>query len=359
MGLTFVGLSSLPSAFLAFTLMLVIAPAFGLDSTNPFPARTKALWVDYKKTFIQNDGRVIDKQQEDISHSESQGYGMLNAVLQNDRKAFKTIWRWTHDNLKVRGDNLLPWSWGKRRNGQWGIIDYNNATDGDVLVAYALIKAAKKWRVSEYRRQGKRIIKGIRRELAISYRGQAFLLPAYYGFNHEEGVVLNQSYAIFAAFRTFAEVDDRGFWDSIYRDSLNLISRSAFGKVQLPADWVVVRESEVEMWKERPAVFGYEAIRIFLYLSWEEKVLFPAGLDELFSFYEKEGYIPDRVNLLETQVVTNEAPAGFYAIYARVAEKLGRNDLSRQFWEKALQKTESEKSNYYSMSLLLLALNSG
>ena len=45
-------------------------------------------WEHYKKTFISNDGRVIDYYQEQCSHSEGQGYGMLLAVRHNDKETF-------------------------------------------------------------------------------------------------------------------------------------------------------------------------------------------------------------------------------------------------------------------------------
>ena len=58
-------------------------------------------WSHFKQTFIQPAGRVYDIQQEK-SHSEGQGYGMLLAVHFDDQKTFDLLWRWTKRKLQVR-----------------------------------------------------------------------------------------------------------------------------------------------------------------------------------------------------------------------------------------------------------------
>jgi len=319
-------------------------------------SQTRELWGQYKTSCIQQDGRVIDWQQSGISHSEGQGYGLLLAVLYDDRTMFDTIWRWTDNNLRARKDNLLPWSWGKRSNGQWGIIDYNNATDGDILVAFALVRAAERWNVPDYRRQGVKLIEAIRSNLATTHQGRSYLLPSHYGFQNGTELVLNPSYQIFAAYRLFAQVDNKEFWDKIYRDSMFLTSSATFGKMKLPADWVALNKKGIAPWKERSPLFGYEAIRVMLYLSWERKPVFPEGLKELFVLYQHKGYLPATIDLLKQKVSSEEASGGFYAVCARAAEKMGNKKLSGQLWTKALKMAATEKNQYYSSSLLLMAL---
>lgn len=145
-------------------------------------ADDKELWEKYKSTFIQADGRIVDFYQGQISHSEGQGYGMLLSVLYNDRAAFDKLFKWTKNNLMVRKDGLSVWSWGKRANDKWDVIDYNNATDGDVLIAFALIKAAEKWKDNAYKSAGLKIVEAIRVNLAVKWQGMNVLLPGYYGF---------------------------------------------------------------------------------------------------------------------------------------------------------------------------------
>jgi len=318
-------------------------------------AEIMKLWAEYKATFVQADGRVIDIRQNGISHSESQGYGLLNSVLFDDLKAFQIIWQWTRNNLQGRKDNLFPWAWGKRSNNQWGIIDYNNATDGDILVAYALIKAAVKWQRQDYRSEGQKIIEGIRKHLPATWKNRTYLLPAYYGFQNDDRLVLNPSYLIVSAYRDFAEVDDRNFWKKIYDDSLDLIQNSTFGELRLHPDWISLNNGGISIWEERKPLFGFEAIRTILYLSWDKSARYPEGMNEMLKIYEKQGYIPQNADLQKNTISLDDAPAGFYAVFARGAERSGLKALSRELFRRAFEKATAEKDNYYSMTLLLLA----
>jgi endo-1,4-beta-D-glucanase Y len=331
--------------------------AQALPSSIP-EADALKLWNQYKSSFVQPDGRVIDVWQNSISHSESQGYGLLNSVMFDDRESFQMIWQWTRNNLQARKDNLLPWAWGKRaNNGLWQIIDYNNATDGDVLVAYALIQASVKWKNQEYRSEGLKIIEGIRKHLPVRWKDKTYLLPAYYGFQRDDKLILNPSYLIVSAYRTFAEFDDQEFWRKVYDDSLDLMQKSRFGKLKLPADWISLNSTGISLWEEKNPFYGYEAIRTILYLSWEKKSQYPDGIYDMLKIYEKQGYLPLYVDLQKNTISLDDAPAGFYAVYARAAEKSGQKQLSQKLFKTALEKAATEKNDYYSMTLLLLSIH--
>ena len=68
---------------------------------------------------------------------------------------FDRIWGWTRANLMVRDDALLAWRWepGKRP----AVADMNNASDGDILVAWALAEAGEFWGDMSYRTAARRI----------------------------------------------------------------------------------------------------------------------------------------------------------------------------------------------------------
>jgi len=317
--------------------------------------REQSLWKEYKSHFITHDGRVIDYYQGQIGHSEGQGYGMLLAVIYDDKNTFDRIWQWTKNNLQVRRDNLLAWCWGKRPNGEWDVIDYNNATDGDILVAFALLKVAKKWHDNHYQTEGLKIIKSIREKLALNWEDRIFLLPGYYGFTKNGSLQLNPSYLILPAYRCFAEVDKKNFWKKVHQNARFLLSRASFTSLHLPADWITLNKTGVSICTDKSHYFGYEAIRILLYLCWEERPQFPSGVKEIFKFYKKLHYIPLWVDLVNVSLSLRDAPAGFYAIYARVAQRIGEETLSKELFEKAKEKLLTEKDNYYSFTLYLLA----
>jgi endoglucanase len=317
--------------------------------------RDHALWDQYKTNFVSDDGRVIDYDQGQISHSEGQGYGMYLSVLFDDSRAFKKIWHWTKNNLMVRADNLFAWQWGKKPNGEWNVMDWNNATDGDIVIAYALLKAEEKWHDANYKSEALKIVQDIRTHLSITWHGHTFLLPGYFGFKEETGFVLNPSHLILPAFRAFAKEDQTTFWEKIYQDGLFLIDQSCYGKLCLPADWVVLTDERISLYTGRSPYFGSDAIRILLYLSSEKAPRYPKGVGKILDIYRQKGSIPLWMDLDKDSVSLHTAPAGYYAIYALSARRLGDDLLSKKLLKEAREKLNDDKKSYYSYSLYLLA----
>ena len=319
-------------------------------------ARAEALpsWERYKALFVAQDGRVIDYGQGQVTTSEGQGYGMLLSVYHDDRKTFDSIWTWSRSNLGVRKDSLMAWLWGRRPNNTWEVMDYNNATDGDTLIALALLKAAGRWHHDEYRQEAKLILRSIREKLSVSRSGRTYLLPGYFGFTDEDSVTLNPSYLIFPAYRLFAEVDDKAFWDRLHGDSLDLLKKASFGENRLPPDWLRLKGDIVEIDEQRSTRFGYDAVRVFLHLSWEKGIM-PGGLGHVLEIYRKKGYIPRWVDLKGGDISTNSAHAGIYAIYGLAARKAGDQKVSQDLLKEAATRLEDEGRDYYSYSLFLLS----
>jgi endoglucanase len=317
-------------------------------------AEGHASWAEYRKTFISKDGRVIDYGQEHASTSESQGYGMLLAVINNDRRTFDSLWNWTRSNLQVRQDNLIAWLWGKRDNGSWEVKDYNNATDGDTIIAMSLLKAAERWGKDVYKKDAQRIVISMREKLAVQKKGKTFLLPGYFGFSNDGSITLNPSYIIPTAYSRFTEVDDKDFWQNVHRDGLELLRAECFGKTCLPADWVQLRGNGLELAEGRPARFGHDAIRTILHASWASEKL-PTGVTIVIDNYKDKGSIPLWVDLKSGEVSKRNAQAGYYAIYGLAAKMLDDPRTSRRLFDEAEKNLKSEKDNYYSYSLYLLS----
>lgn len=105
-------------------------------------------WAAYKGAFLDPGGRIIDTGNSNISHSEGQGYGMWLAVLADNLSDFELIWSFTRTELLVRDDGLSAWKWDPRTRPH--VTDINNATDGDILIAYALALAAGQWNRQDY-----------------------------------------------------------------------------------------------------------------------------------------------------------------------------------------------------------------
>ena len=253
-------------------------------------------WHMFQQRFITAQGRVMDDAQNHATHSEGQGYAMLLALAFNDRETFDRLWRWSRKHLQVRQhDHLLAWLWDPK---QQHVADTNNATDGDVIAAWALLRAAKHWDAVDYALDAKEILKDLTK-LEVEMNGFLLLLPASQGFQTEQSITINPSYFIFPAYRELASLDTTNHWQRLYHDALAVLEHARFGLWELPPDWLDVSAQGISVAKNRPAWFSYDAIRIPLHTAWGGESTF---VREFVAFWQQfsllEKVQPDRVDLL-------------------------------------------------------------
>lgn len=223
-------------------------------------------WSSYKESFV-SEGRVIDTANGNISHSESQGYGLMLAVLGDDPDGFAEIWQFTQDELLIRPDGLAAWKWDPAASPH--ITDENNASDGDILIAYALILAGETWKQPDYVDAARTIADAVGETSTMRWRGHDILLPGSFGFRREDlddGPVINLSYWVFEAFPALARVAPTTDWLAIAQNGRRLVNEARFGPLELPTDWISLRRSEIAPAADFPAEFAYNSIRIPLYL---------------------------------------------------------------------------------------------
>src|SRR5262249_35071453 len=150
------------------------------------------------------------------------------------------------------------------------IADSNNASDGDILIAWSLSLAAAHWHDRGYGDEARRILADIRVKLTDRVGAHLVLLPGADGVKFDDGSVLvNPSYYIFPAFRDFSRLDPSPVWSRLRRDGLALLGKARFGAWGLTTDWVLLRANgAVAPAANMPPRFGFDAIRIPLYLVW-------------------------------------------------------------------------------------------
>jgi len=336
--------------------LILLSMIFFLSSLIQLEAAVPGTWAGFKEQFVTPDGRVIDLYQQEISHSEGQGYAMLLAVAAGDRKTFDQLWQWTKKQLQVRKtDALHAWSWGKRVNGVTTIIDYNNATDGDICIAWALLLARSRWNIPDYENEARKIIASIQRYLLVERYGKTFLLPGYYGFTRKDALIINPSYLVFPALKIFADYGDRILWNRVHGNMLSLITENTFVRWQLPADWLLVQKNGVSILPDKPPLFGYEAIRVLLWMAWDDSLAQLPGVEQLLDAVASEKNMPLHINLKENKFADQEALAGFIAVVANCAEHLGRKNQAAELRQQAEEKIMLEERNYYSQVLYLLS----
>ncbi len=223
-------------------------------------------WSAYKAKFLDPTGRIVDDGNGNISHSEGQGYGLLLAVLAGSPSDFELIWAFTQTELLLRDDGLAAWKWNP--DAKPHVTDINNATDGDILIAYALGLAGEQWNRPDYGQAGSRIARAILARTVLHQNGRTVLLPAASGFSatdRKDGPVVNPSYWIFEAFPVLDKLAPSPEWAKLRADSISLVNEFRFGRKQLPADWVSLT-SPPKPADGFPAEYGYNALRIPLYL---------------------------------------------------------------------------------------------
>lgn len=254
-----------------FAALLGVA---GLSVTGPagsagvFKVVGAADWAAFKARFVSADGRIVDTGNGGVSHSEGQGYALMLAQAANDREAFSRIWSWTSANLLRKDMRLFSWRFDPVK----GITDYNNATDGDLIIAWALQLAGTRWSVPEYTVMSRAIRNEILSRLVRRYGGRTLLLPGLEGFIFSDSITVNPSYFVFPALDLFAKLEPKSAWPDVRDESLRLVRDGRFGAVDTPVDWMRVDQAG-RLWSDpdRPPTFGYDAIRVPLYMIWSDR----------------------------------------------------------------------------------------
>jgi endo-1,4-beta-D-glucanase Y len=214
------------------------------------------------------DGRVIDPENGGVSHSEGQGWTMLLAEAHDDRRTFDRAWTWTQAHLVREKAPLLAWRYDPRT--QPNVVDQNDAADGDVYAAWALLRAGRRWNDSGYLAASSRIRAAIAERLVVKLGGRTLLLPGEDGFRGPAGVTINPSYFVLPAFQDFAKADgDDAPWRALIDSGLGLAREGRFGPERLPPDWLLVHDDgALSLAPDKPPLFGFEAVRVPLHLAW-------------------------------------------------------------------------------------------
>lgn len=192
-----------------------------------------------------------------------------SAVANNDRPAFDKLWQWTDNTLRNKSNGLFYWRYNPVAPDP--IADKNNASDGDTLIAWALLRAQKQWQDKRYAIASDAITAALLKSTVVTFAGRRVMLPGVKGFNLNDHLNLNPSYFIFPAWRAFAERTHLTAWRTLQSDGQALLGQMGWGKSHLPSDWVALRaDGKMLPAKEWPPRMSFDAIRIPLYLSWAD-----------------------------------------------------------------------------------------
>lgn len=294
----------------------------------------EVVWEAFKAAHVRS-GQVTDSFS-GIAHSEGQGYAMLFSTWAGDRATFNQVWAFTRK--MQRPDGLFSWRW---EGGK--VTDPNNATDGDIYIAWALLEAAKRFGDTALKSEALRVLDAMKALRAPSKHG-VVLLPGAVGFLDPATAIprVNLSYWVFPAFDAFKQVHDPQFWGQLTDTGLRIMGYSYYGRFQLPADWVVLGDPVAAY--GQPPRFGYDAIRVPLFLAWSKKLDHPVL--SRFKLFTKNAEFPAAVVLNDDGAKLEKAPS--FALVAQVVERVGK--------EKSIAAGTAIPPDYYGKALMLLSM---
>ncbi len=311
-------------------------------------AAIAAQWQIFRSRFLGSDGRVIDTGNGGISHSEGQGWGLLFSQAANDKPSFDLILAWTSTYLARPDDALHVWRYDPSAKNP--TADMNNATDGDIFIAWALARGAQSWGQPALAAAAASIAAAIRDKLCFTQSGKVFLLPGISGFVSPSALNLNPSYYVWPALDTLEQLAPSNLWASLRADGLSTLTAGVFGKWALPPDWLAVSRPGLSLQPAAawPPRFSFDAIRVPLWLSWAN--VMPDRLATAFTQYWQSPDFPYRpawINLQDGSFAKYAAPSGMAAVTSYTLAALAGTQPSLP--------SVADAADYYSAALTLLA----
>ncbi|MCU5773836.1 glycosyl hydrolase family 8 [Erwiniaceae bacterium BAC15a-03b] len=299
-------------------------------------------WSSYKSRFLAADGRIRDTANNNVSHTEGQGFAMLLAVDNNDRQTFDRLWQWTRTHLTNPQNGLFYWRYNPEASDP--VVDKNNASDGDVLIAWALLRGGEKWQVADYLQQSDKIQRAIVSHDVITFANRTLMLPGAQGFNKNTYVIINPSYFLFPAWRDFARRSHLQVWTQLINDGFALLGEMNFGASALPLDWVALNaDGSMAPAIAWPSRFSYDAIRIPLYIWWYDKQSLRLVPFQRFWANYSRLQTPAWINVSSNEAAPYNMAGGLLAV-----RDLTMGDSAQ------LSDTLDASEDYYSASLRLL-----
>lgn len=339
-------------------------------------------WIIYRQQFIQQDGRVIDYQDSDRSVSEGQAYAMLRAVLIDDPTTFALTLKWAENNLHrlsttgAPTDQLWAWKWGKSKDGKWGPIDKNFASDADIDAITALILASRRWNRPEYLNLARTKLRDLWAFSTLAVPGgKRYLLPGpVEAFAPSPATVyLNPSYLAPYAFRLFAQVDREHDWLSLVDSSYQVLEKSSqVSAVGLPSDWIAI-DTKTGKFQALPqssklqSVYSFDAYRVWWRVAWdaawfqspEAERYLRTATKHLQTLWRASSRIPAGINLQGKPTVNYEATSQYAMLYTALSSidpVTAQQILNKKLLPRYKQGIWDDESAYYTQNLAWIGL---
>jgi endoglucanase len=152
---------------------------------------------------------------------------------------------------------------------------------------------------------------------------------------------------VFPALDEIGQADPSPEWRELSKNGIAILQYAQFGRWKLPPDWLVLSKT-VAPSDGLSDLFGYNAVRIPLYLLWSRRespeLLKPYR--EFWGYFSGARFLPSWTNLKNDSVDSYDASAGIHRIAQWVLAYPRTPGPSNQ--------APGERQGYYSSVLLLL-----
>ena len=277
--------------------------------------------------------------------SEGLGYGMLLSAYNNDKATFTGIWKFTKRNLNSRG--LVPWLYDSNSR----VVDANNATDGDLDVALALIVAYKRGWNDSYKQDATNLINNL-----MTYTVRSDNVITAGAVNPKD--VINTSYIMPGHFKVFAAFTGNSRWNKV-ADANYALLKKALDKpnVVLPAHGVTLSGEAASAEPNFDSDAGRGPFRVSTDYAWYGDSRAKALMVDYNKFFESKGLS----NLCESYTVYGNqisrwcgSDAGWIASSSASSQLAENDSASRRAAWNAL--STAFTGDYYSFELTQLGI---
>lgn len=335
-----------------------------LRLSNPMKIQ-KNIYSQWANQFIVENAntafiKTAEKGSDDIVLSEGQGYGMLIATKAAkhhlaSQKDFDKLYRYYLDN-RIDGTELMSWRQSVT-NGTTVKTDNNNATDGDLYIAYALLEASNIWnnKSEEYQEQAKAILADI---LRYNYNSNLQILTVGNWANGDSHYfnLLRTSDIMPKQFEDFAKVTGDNTWLTLKDSMLHKLSQASEQHSSgLIPDFIWIESNTIRAAKAKEVAskndgdYYYNACRIPYHLAQSQDKTSQNILNKMMTFFNTQDTISAGYHLNGKPLHRYQSMSFIAPIFYAASQNKDYRPLVQQ--TKSIFLNDFSNEAYYEMAL--------
>lgn len=285
----------------------------------------KTLYGNWRKNYLKaynNNEEIFTNSSDDENItqtvSEAQGYGMLITTIAGEHnvesaeKDYEDLYNYYIQQVDTK-TKLMSWKQIISGDSVTEKLE-NNATDGDLYIAYSLIQAYKLWGTEKYKSTAETVLNNI---LEYNYNKELNIitLGSWVSKDSKEYSVFRSSDVIPMFFKEFGEFMGNSTWDVISESMLQYLSDVSNNSTSgLVSDMIVVENgkgkvpTDIVISSETDMQYSWSACRVPMQLAYDynneqAKLL----VNNMMRFFETQPILYAGYNLDGTPTVDNSS----------------------------------------------------